>query len=168
MEDAKRILIFGNSGSGKSTLAKKLSQEHMLEHLDLDTLAWQNSLPPERLAIEDSAKQIQGFLVLNNAWVIEGCYSDLLNLLTAVATEIIFLDLPVIPCLENAANRPWESHKYTSKKAQDENLPMLLDWIKQYEVRTDTFSKLAHQNIFENFDGIKYRFHSNIHTVKHK
>ena len=39
----RKILIFGNSGSGKSTLAGKLCAGNGLAHLDLDTLAWQNT-----------------------------------------------------------------------------------------------------------------------------
>lgn len=76
----RRILIFGNSGSDKSTLAKALCAGHELAHLDLDSLAWENSSPPARKSMSESVKVIQAFLVSNKAWVIEWCYSDLLGL----------------------------------------------------------------------------------------
>ncbi|MGB1197905.1 MAG: AAA family ATPase [Thalassotalea sp.] len=149
------ILIFGNSGSGKSTLAKRLSECKSLAHLDLDTLAWQNTQAPQRLPLAESAELINAFVNRHSQWVIEGCYTDLLELLISECTEIIFLNLPVSACVSNAQKRPWEPHKYKSKAAQDENLEMLLEWIAQYEVRTDTFSKIAHQQLYDSYSGTK-------------
>ena len=71
------------------------------------------------------------------------------------------MNLPVALCIENAKNRPWESHKYQSKAAQDANLTMLIDWIAQYEQRTDTFSKSAHQILFDEFTGKKTQVKNN-------
>lgn len=156
-----KVVIFGNSGSGKSTLAKSLSQNHKLAHLDLDTIAWKVTVPPERQAISVSNESIKIFLNQNNSWVIEGCYSDLLELVTPVADEVIFLDLPISTCIENAKYRPWEPHKYESKESQDANLEMLIAWISDYNSRTDTFSKKAHERLFDEFVGKKTRYNSN-------
>lgn len=170
----QKIIIFGNSGSGKSTLAKKLSAENKLVHLDLDTLAWLPTSPPRRKSITDSAKDIAIFTQKHDNWVIEGCYSDLLELLiidseldaientgTFRANEIFFLDLPIEVCIKNAGQRPWEPHKYPSKQAQDQNLEMLTNWIKDYDTRTDSFSKKAHQTLYESFEGKKTRITHN-------
>ena len=156
-----KVVIFGNSGSGKSTLAKELVLKNNLAHLDLDTVAWRLIAPPERLSISESSKLINDFLSTNSGWVIEGCYSDLLELVTQQADEVIFLNLPVSACIENAKNRPWEPHKYESKEAQNANLEMLIDWISQYTARTDTFSKVAHEKLFEDFQGKKTMYVSN-------
>ncbi len=156
-----KFVIFGNSGSGKSTLAKELALSNHLAHLDLDTVAWKPIMPPERLPILESSKLINEFLVANSGWVIEGCYSDLLALVTQQADEVIFLNLPVSACIENAKNRPWEPHKYESKEAQDKNLEMLINWISQYTVRTDSFSKAAHEKLFTDFQGKKTMYVSN-------
>lgn len=106
-------------------------------------------------------QDISYFLDRNSGWVIEGCYSDLIELVLADATELIFLDLPVHACIENAKRRPWEAHKYESKAAQDENLAMLIDWIRQYEERSDTFSRAAHKALYEKFPGQKTVITSN-------
>jgi adenylate kinase family enzyme len=159
----QKILIFGNSGSGKSTLAKKLAKEKGLAHLDLDTLAWQPVSPPERMAITDSSKLINAFTHANHSWVVEGCYTDLLELLNGgneagsghSSIDIIFLDLSISQCITNAKNRPWEPHKYSSKQAQDDNLDMLITWIEDYDTRVDTFSKHAHQKFYDDFQGTK-------------
>lgn len=150
-----KILIFGNSGSGKSTLAKKLCGPDDLSHLDLDTLAWEPEVPPERKPLGESELDILEFIETNKGWVIEGCYSDLLEIALPFSTEILFMNLSVELCIENARNRPWEPHKYESKAAQDSNLEMLIDWISQYSERTDTFSEAEHKKLYECYSGKK-------------
>ncbi|GAB1267319.1 hypothetical protein NBRC116493_05720 [Aurantivibrio infirmus] len=156
-----KILIFGNSGSGKSTLAKKLASEHKCEHLDLDILAWRQTMPPERSDIKEVSKKLTIFFDKNSDWVIEGCYSDIICLATKHASEVIFMNLSIEDCIENAKNRPWEKHKYESKLTQDKNLPMLLDWIKNYNNREDDFSFTSHNHVFETFPGNKKMINKN-------
>lgn len=150
----RKVIIFGNSGSGKSSLALKLRDEG-LAHLDLDVLAWLPVSPPERKPIEQANQKIQTFIKETDEWVVEGCYTDLLDLVKPFANEAIFLNLPVQLCIENAKQRPWEPHKYASKEAQDKNLGMLLDWIAEYAVRQDTLSYSAHRVLYDSFTGKK-------------
>lgn len=160
-----KTLIFGNSGSGKSTLAKELCATGNVAHLDLDTLAWQmpssENTPPLRAPLADSTREINHFIEHNQNWVIEGCYSDLLELALPEATEIIFLNLPVAACIDNAKQRPWEPHKYKSRQAQDANLDMLIDWIAQYHQRNDNCSYTAHRAIYDRYAGCKKIYFSN-------
>ena len=151
----RRILVFGNSASGKSTLAAKLARDSALAHLDLDSLAWLPTQPPQRRPLPEAEALIIEFIDNNESWVIEGCYTDLLEMLKDRASEIVFLNIPVSQCLQNAKSRPWEPHKYESKEAQDANLEMLLDWIAQYEKREDVFSLQAHTQFYEGFPGSK-------------
>lgn len=151
----KRIVIFGNSGSGKSTLAKKLCSSEGLAHLDLDTLAWLPTTPPQRKPLLESKVEMSDFIGSNEGWVIEGCYSDLLEIALKSSSELIFMNLPIESCIENARNRSWEPHKYESKEAQDRNLDMLIEWIAQYAQRTDTFSSVSHAELYEQYTGKK-------------
>ena len=157
----RKILIFGNSGSGKSTLAKELCDSDRLAHLDLDTLAWEATDPPERKPLNESNEKIKKFIDSNDGWVIEGCYADLLEKALPFSNEIIFMNLPVETCILNAKNRPWEPHKYESKDAQDVNLEMLIDWISQYNHRVDTFSEQSHRTLYDKFKGKKTVYISN-------
>lgn len=150
-----RLLIFGNSASGKSTLAKQFAAKGALAHLDLDSLAWLPTTPPRRKPLEESRRLIERFMNRQEQWVIEGCYTDLLEMAASQATEIIFLNLEVAQCVENARNRPWEPHKYSSPEAQDENLEMLILWIEDYHERRDVFSYESHLGFFEAFEGRK-------------
>ena len=89
----QKILIFGNSGSGKSTLARARSKEVACSLLDLDTVAWTEGFEmPTRRPLAQSKKLIEPFLANNDNWVIEGCYSDLLDLVIPYSTEVIFLN----------------------------------------------------------------------------
>ena len=156
------ILIFGNSGSGKSTLAKSICKSHGFAHLDLDTLAWEATCPPQRKNIQESEVEILNFIAVNQSWVIEGCYTDLLTLVEPYSNEIIFMNLSIDMCIANAKLRPWEPHKYKSKKKQDENLPMLINWIRCYTKRYDTFSLTAHQHFYNSYLGKKRIIESNV------
>lgn len=151
----KKVLIFGNSGSGKTTLARQLAERHKAAHFDLDSIAWQASTPPQRAPVSESLALIDSFCAANDSWVIEGCYTDLIELVSDQANEMVFMNLPIAQCVSNAKQRPWEPHKYSSKQAQDDNLAMLIDWITDYETREDGFSKRAHLALFEQFGGLK-------------
>jgi len=157
----KKIIIFGNSGSGKSTLAKELREAESLAHLDLDSIAWMPTSPPQRKPIAETKLEIDKFTSSNLQWVIEGCYSDLIEVALPKANEIIYLNLPVEACISNAKKRPWEPHKYESKEAQDANLKMLVEWIAQYALRGDTFSKSSHEALFNAYNGKKTMYVSN-------
>ncbi len=151
-----RVIVFGNSGAGKSTLARSLAGDG-LAHLDLDTLAWEPTDPPVRTPLRQAELAIRAFTDAREAWVIEGCYADLVALAIDRATKLVFLDPPVETCQARARARPWEPHKYPSKAAQDAKLSMLLEWIAAYPERDGPLGRAAHVALFEAFDGEKER-----------
>ena len=153
-ESVDRILIFGNSGSGKSTLAAALSRERRLAVLDLDSLAW--SEPGVRKSVRESRNEIEHFVAMHPGWVAEGCYADLLELLLPHATEIRFLNPGTDACVANCRARPWEPEKYPTKDAQDAMLDFLIEWVKEYETRTDEYSLARHRALFDSFRGPKH------------
>lgn len=148
------IIIFGNAGSGKSTLAKALSHNGNLAHLDLDLVAWDEK--GQRRPLSESRAAILSFMDREAAWVMEGCYADLLEVALPCCPVMIFLNPGTETCIANSRTRPWEPEKYPSKEAQDENLPFLLDWIREYEHRDDEYSLIQHRRLFEQYPGPKY------------
>ena len=152
---ARKIVIFGNSGSGKTTLSNKLVDKYGMAHLDLDTCAWRDSQPPTRKPLEESQLIIRTFKQSSSEWIIEGCYADLMADVMNDAEQLIFLNPGLETCLQNCRSRPWEPHKYESLEAQNNNLEMLINWVKEYETREDEFSLKHHRILFDNFSGHK-------------
>ena len=72
-----RIAIIGNSGSGKTTLARALAQEHDLDMLDLDTVAWESGKIAVAREPRQALAQVHGFCTSRSHWVVEGCYAGL-------------------------------------------------------------------------------------------
>lgn len=146
-----RVLVFGNSGSGKTVYARRLADTHSLPHLDLDTVVWE----PGRIAVPRDARAVEAdlraFIDRHPAWVIEGCYGELIESAAAHCSELVFLNPGLEACLENCRRRPWEPHKYASKAAQDAMLPPLLDWVRGYYARDDPWSYAVHRRLFDRF-----------------
>lgn len=151
----RKVLIFGNSGAGKSTSARRLVEKEGVAHLDLDILAWLPGTPLQRAHLRESKDKIDDFINSNSCWAIEGGYVDLLEHAASQANEIIFMNLSIDQCVNNARKRLWEPHKYKSKDEQNENLETLIDWIKGYAERNDIFSFRSHMKFYEEFTGKK-------------
>lgn len=150
-----RVLIFGNSGSGKSYRAKQLAEQHALAHLDLDMIVWE----PGKIAVARPAADVRAdlaaFFAAHTAWVVEGCYGDLVEAALPHCSELVFVNPGQQVCLENNRRRPWEPHKYASMDAQQSKLSFLLEWVGAYYTRDDACSYAYHRRVFDTFGGAK-------------
>ena len=150
-----RLLLFGNSGSGKTTLARRLAAAHGLPVLSLDAIVWD----PERVAVPRAPAAVradlQAFLERHPAWILEGCYGDLVDAARAHATLLVFLNPGCDACLAHCRARPWEPDKYATVAEQDARLPFLLAWVAGYYTRDDDLSLAAHRRLFDAHAGPK-------------
>lgn len=150
-----KVLVFGNSGSGKSTYARALAAGDSLAHLDLDSIVWE----PGKIAVQRSTESViadlRSFMNSHAAWVIEGCYGELIRAASGHCTLMVFLNPGVEACLANNATRPWEPHKYASPGDQDAMLSKLQEWVAGYYLRDDEWSYQTHRGIFDAFTGAK-------------
>jgi len=85
-----RISIVGNSGSGKSTLARALADKLSVSLLELDSLAHQAGW--EMMASEEMRERVKAFLAANDAWVIDGNYGAVIDLIWSEADRVVWLD----------------------------------------------------------------------------
>jgi adenylate kinase family enzyme len=154
---AHRIVIYGNSGSGKSTMARALSQELGVPHLDLDGIAWRDRTAV-RLPLPESVELLRRYTAAHPAWIIEGCYADLIEAVLPLCTELRFLNPGVEVCVARCRRRRWEPEKYASGEEQDRMLAHLLDWVKQYPTREDEFGLARHRALFDGFAGDKREY----------
>jgi len=155
-----RVLVFGNSGSGKTTYARTLAQSHALAHLDLDSIVWE----PHQIAVQRPADTViallRDFRSGHAAWVIEGCYGELVEAAALDCTELVFLNPGLETCLANNRRRPWEPLKYSSLAQQNAMLDILQAWVAAYYTRSGHWSYEAHRRIFDTHAGSKVE-----HTV---
>ena len=87
----QRINVIGSSGSGKTTLAERLAARLGLPHLELDSI---HHLPDwEPVDIDVFRAEVAGFAA-QEAWVIDGNYSKVRDLVWSRADTVIFLDFP--------------------------------------------------------------------------
>jgi len=158
-----KILVFGNSGSGKSTYARGLAAREGLAHLDSDSIVWGLGEPgkigPGKIAVqrpdEAVAASLRNFIDSHAAWVIEGCYGELVRAASAHCALLVFLNPGIDACLANNLKRPWEPHKYVSLELQNSMLAQLQKWVAEYYQRTDAYSYRVHREIFDAFTGPK-------------
>ncbi len=152
-----RIAIIGNSGSGKSTLARALAQEHDLDMLDLDTVAWESGKIAVAREPRQALAQVRSFCTSRSDWVVEGCYAGLTRAALGEAELLLFLDPGAAACRANCHSRPWEPHKFHSHEEQNRHFDHLLEWVDAYYVRGGDASLREHQALFDAFDGRKSR-----------
>ncbi|MEM9151353.1 MAG: AAA family ATPase [Cyanobacteria bacterium P01_F01_bin.3] len=151
-----KVVLLGNAGSGKSTLALKLLKTEPAIRLSLDELAFAEG--SERRPLADSIRDAMRFIESNDSWIIEGCYADIIEPVLENAETLIFLNPGVEVCVRHCKARPWEPEKFESQEAQDLNLTNLINWVKEYESRTDEYGLKRHRALFSRFQRRKVEY----------
>lgn len=121
--------------------------------LSLDAVTWNED--QTRRSLAETLAALDAFRTAHPAWIIEGCYADLIEALAPHADELIFLNPGVEVCLAHANARPWEPDKWATPAEQDAFLQNLREWIATYPTRDDEFGLTAHRRVFEAFTGAK-------------
>ena len=156
-----KVILLGNAGAGKSTLSKKLIAKQPAARLSLDEVAFQEGV--ERRPLADSIADVKRFIAKHESWIIEGCYSDMIEAILDDCEELIFLNPGVDTCIAHCRARPWEPEKFSSRREQDENLENLIEWVRSYETRGDEYGLLRHRAIYDSFAGKKREFNHPSH-----
>lgn len=98
----RRIAVLGCSGSGKSTLAAELATRLALPYVPTDSVFWTANWQPVPM------HELRGWLTEATsvaAWVTDGNFDDLRDVLWARADLIVWLDLPLSLTLWRVAKR---------------------------------------------------------------
>ncbi len=151
-----KIIILGNAGAGKTTLAKSLIGNQNIPLLCLDDIAWGEFAI--RKPLDETIKELKNFIFTHQSWVIEGCYSYIIEAVLDECTQFIFLNPGIEACIAHCHSRGWESEKFESQQAQDDNLANLIKWIEEYNTRTDEYGLIKHQQLFNSFGGTKIEY----------
>ncbi len=151
-----KTILLGNAGSGKSTMAKAIMGSTSIPRLSLDEIAWDK--PAIRMPIDQSVDLVTAYINEHKSWILEGCYSDIIEATLPYCEELIFLNPGIDVCVKHCHMRPWEPEKFKSSEQQDANLQNLINWVKEYETRDDEYGLKRHRQLFESFDGNKREF----------
>ncbi len=98
------------------------------------------------------------FIDEHPAWVIEGCYGELVSAAASHCDELAFLNPGCEACLTHNRLRPWEPHKYATEEAQNAMLESLQAWVTGYYERDDDWSYRRHRQIFDAHSGPKREY----------
>ena len=103
----QRILVTGCCGAGKSTFSKKLKSILKLELIHLDQYYHKpNWEEPEK----DEWERTVYSLVQKPSWIMDGNFSDTMDLRIKNADTIIYLDYPTLKCFWRVIIRIFKHH----------------------------------------------------------
>jgi adenylate kinase family enzyme len=88
----RRIGVIGTTGSGKSTLARELGKRLNIPIIELDSLHWE---PGWREAPRDLTRQRMQILVRQEAFVVDGNYGFLRDIIWPRLQAVFWLDYPL-------------------------------------------------------------------------
>jgi adenylate kinase family enzyme len=86
-----RASVVGTSGSGKTTFANRLARIQGIRHIELDALHW---LPNWTARPESELRQLLAEAVAEEAWVVDGNYRSVRDLIWPRLTHFIWLNYP--------------------------------------------------------------------------
>ena len=88
----KRIHIIGSAGTGKTRLAAEAAQRLNFPHIELDDLHWEENWQEAELEVFiDRVRRA----VAENAWVADGNYSKVRDIVWARVQQVVWLDYPL-------------------------------------------------------------------------
>jgi adenylate kinase family enzyme len=90
-DPVRRIWVVGTSGSGKSTLARAIHERTAVPWVQLDSLYHQPHWTP---LPKSEFRAVVEQMVAGDAWVVDGNYAAVGDLVLARADTVVLLDLP--------------------------------------------------------------------------
>jgi hypothetical protein len=97
-----RIVVVGVTGCGKTITAIHLSRILAIPHIELDSLHWQ---PNWVMTEQQTFRQLVAQAISGPAWVTDGNYSKVRDLIWARATTIVWLDYSLLVILWQLTGR---------------------------------------------------------------
>jgi adenylate kinase family enzyme len=151
----KRVVIIGTSCSGKTTLASKLAQKLSVPHIELDSIHWkQNWTPTPKEEFRSSVSAA----ATPEAWVSDGNYSAVRDILWARATTLIWLNYPFYVVAGRALSRTfrnvfyrkvlWSGNKETFRQSFLSKDSVLWWVLKTYRRRRREYPRLFNESAY--------------------
>lgn len=148
-----RVVINGVAGAGKSTLARKLSARWSLPYIDADALFWQpgwrSSAPEEFRARVIEATQ-------GGAWIFDGNYSSVRDVVWSRAELVIWLDFPLLLCarrvLARSMRRAWSGEVLWNGNREGWRRVLSRDSVVLHTLRTHALKRQQMPGLLADFE----------------
>lgn len=148
----QRIVVVGVTGSGKTTVAQRLSQLLHVPHIELDALHWQ----PDWVQAElDMFRRLVDQTLSGPAWVVDGNYSKVRDLIWPRAATLVWLDYPLAVVVGQLTRRTirriitrevlWNSNRETIRGTFFSRDSLFLWVLKSYKRHRAEYPRLLSQ-----------------------
>lgn len=98
----RRVVVVGSSGAGKTTWARALARSLGCRHIELDELFWG---PGWTQKSPTEFRRLVAAAVAADAWVVEGNYSTVRDLIWPRAEAVVWLNLGFVRVLGRSLRR---------------------------------------------------------------
>jgi adenylate kinase family enzyme len=98
----RRVSVVGSSGSGKTTFAEQMAARLGVPHIELDAVWWGPNWT--HLDAETFAAKVDAATAAD-AWVCDGNFSAVRQIVLERADTVVWLDLPLRTCLARMLRR---------------------------------------------------------------
>lgn len=160
----QRIVVVGTTGTGKTILAQELSKRLGIPHVELDALYWEPHWiePTVEVFREKVSRAVSG-----EAWVVDGNYSKVRDLVWPRADTIVWLDLSLPVILRRLARRTlqrlltqeelWSGNRERLRTALFSRNSLFIWALKTYRRRRRDFSALPSNPEFAHLRIVRLR-----------
>jgi adenylate kinase family enzyme len=101
----RRLCVIGTTGSGKSTMAGELSRRLCIPRLEIDSVYW---LPGWKERDRQVTRQVLEEFTRAEAWVVDGNYRWLRDIIWPKAEALVWLDYPLSVVMWHLWHRTWQ------------------------------------------------------------
>ena len=98
----RRINVVGTTGSGKTTTARQLAERLGIPHVEMDALNWG---PNWTEAGRDLLRERTAQTLVGEAWVVDGNYSSVRDIVWGRADTIVWLDYTLLVTMTQLTRR---------------------------------------------------------------
>jgi adenylate kinase family enzyme len=145
-----RIQIIGPAGSGKTALGAHLSVLLGLPHVELDSLHWRENWQQTPL---DEFRQAVVEALSGDAWVVDGNYSKVRDIIWQQVQVVVWLDLPLLVVLYRLLARSlrraisgevlWAGNRESFRQLFFSRDSLLLYTLQTFRRRRRTYTELS-------------------------
>jgi adenylate kinase family enzyme len=145
----QRVVVIGTSCSGKTTFGRELAQKLKAPHIELDSIHWK---PNWVAAPKEEFRGSTQKAIAPDAWVLDGNYHAVRDLVWARATTLIWLNYPFPVIAWRALSRTcrrvfyrqvrWSGNRETFRRSFLSRESVLWWVLKSYQRRRQEYHRL--------------------------